>query len=178
MGVDLNGLSPHIAEPKPDRGEFINNKDFYDAINEWERRNPGFYFGTNWWTWRPIYAVIKKVNEEYKLDLDISRMDENSGFGLKTQYDCNLLADAIQSYLDKNESDSVQVCYGSWADFNGKRLSPLEIDSLNEDYPQGTLLYTGVAMDDKIAISNHYAHREDFNRFISFLKNCGGFEVW
>ena len=72
----------------------------------------------------------------------------------------------------------MQVCYGSWADLNGKRLTYNEIDSLNEDYPQGTLLYTGIALDDKIAISNHYAQREDFNLFISFLRNCGGFEVW
>lgn len=178
MGVDIHGRNPILLKPKPVRENFNTNSSFYDAVRDWERANPGDYFGTNFWTWRPIYAVMQQANEKFGLGLDLYGLGENSGFGLKTQGECNLLADALEKILDIYDSDSIQVCYGSWSDLTGKRLTEEEIDSLNQDYPRGTILYTGIAMSDKIAISNHYAHIQEFKDFINFLRNCGGFEVW
>jgi hypothetical protein len=178
MGVDISGLKPVTKYSKPDKSHFNRESDFFDAIKEWESKHPGFYYKRNFWTWRPIHAVAQRVNESFDLGFNMERWGENSGYGLKNQLDCRILADSIDKMMFEYDADSIQVCYGSWNTWSGYRLTEEEKDSLNEDYPKGTILYSSITLGSEIVISNHYATREDFSEFTEFLRNCGGFEIW
>jgi hypothetical protein len=59
--------------------------------------------------------------------------------------------------------------------FLGEELN----EQLNEQYPYGSILYGSVVMDNgSIAHPSHSAPLSHVKNFISFLRECGGFEIW
>jgi hypothetical protein len=157
MGVDISG---------------INSKS-----------EDGDYFGSNWWAWRPIHILCEHANEHYELNLFMGDWGSNDGGGLPTQEECDKLAaalkDIISSELLKEDDDRLYLCLGSWVDSDNHFLSEDETKSLNEQYFIGELLYGGVITDDgNIVHPSHSCSKGHVDRFISFLRECGGFEIW
>lgn len=189
MGVDISGINPIIRSPKPDYPKWDEvdqqEKDmFFEHLNKWESENPGDYFRSNWWGWRPIVMLVEFANEDNELGFDLSNWGSNDGAGLDNQEDCNKLADALEESITtqtelEDEVDTIYLNLGMWTSMEGKFLGEEINEQLNEQYPYGTILYGGVVMDDgTIAQPSHSAPLRHVKNFISFLRECGGFEIW
>jgi len=190
MGVDISGMNPVMRSPKPQSPDWVKSSKeekeiYFEKINRWEIENPGDYFRSNWWGWRPIHMICEYVNDEYNLDFDMSNWGSNDGGGLKDQFECDKLAFGIEDFMKSSDSiipedsDTIYLCLGSWVDSNGKFIDKEKSDELNEQYGYTEIIYGGVVGDDgEIYYSAHSCNRPHLERFISFLKECGGFEIW
>ena len=96
MGVDISG-----RKPKTEAGD---------------------YFCSNWWGWRPINAICELAAYDSKLKIDFSYWGSNDGKGLKTQKQCDRLADAIELLISENpqynenladDDDRIYIVMGS-----------------------------------------------------------------
>jgi hypothetical protein len=157
MGVDISG---------------INSKS-----------EDGDYFGSNWWAWRPIHNLCEYANEEYELNLYMGNWGSNDGGGLHTQEECDKLADALQNIISSDllneEDDRIYLCLGGWVNKDNQFLSEEESQLLNEQYEIGEVLYGGVVTDSgDIVYTAHSCSKGHVDRFINFLRDCGGFEIW
>jgi len=87
MGVDISG-----RKPKTEAGD---------------------YFCSNWWGWRPIVAISETAMLNSKLDYDTSYWGSNDGKGLRTQKQCDKLADAIELLISENSQyNELRNCGG------------------------------------------------------------------
>ena len=189
MGVDISGINPTHRSPRPEMdwdGELTQEQRtaYWDILTEWEKENPGDYFRSNWWGWRPIVMLIEFANEDKQLGFDLEYWGSNDGAGLDNQEDCNLLADALEEIVKtqtelEDDVDTIYLNLGSWTSMDGKFLGEKINEVLNEQYPYGTILYGSVIMDDgKIVQPSHSAPLRHVNKFIAFLRECGGFQIW
>jgi len=189
MGVDISGMNPIIRSPKhdyPNWNEMTQaEKDAWFEMDEkWHKENPGDYFRSNWWGWRPIVMLVEFANDDYELGFDLTNWGSNDGAGLDNQEDCNKLADALETIITtqtelEDEVDTIYLNLGMWTSMEGKFLEEEIEEQLNEQYPYGSILYGSVVMDDgTIAQPSHSAPLRHVKNFISFLRECGGFEIW
>lgn len=189
MGVDISGMNPIIRSPKPAYPDWNTatqkEKDtYFEVSNKWETENPGDYFRSNWWGWRPIVMLCEFANDDKELGFDLIHWGSNDGAGLDNQEDCNKLADALEEIITtqtdlEEDVDTIYLNLGSWVSMDGKFLGDEINTPLNEQYPYGTILYGSVVMDNgNIAQPSHSAPLRHVKNFISFLRECGGFEIW
>ena len=186
MGMDIYGLNPTLTEERPDINYETSNEEerkiFWEQLDAWEEANPGYYFRANLWSWRPIENAINLVNEHYKLGFNVEGFGVNSGKGLKDQEECNLLAKHLQEYinvLELKEDEVMYICMGMWVEESGRFLNDEDEAILNEQYPIGEVLYGSIiTKDGKIVRPSHGISYNHFKKFITFLENCGGFEIW
>lgn len=109
----------------------------------------GSYFRANVWSWRPIHALC-----ETALGQSLP-WGHNDGEGFKGQEECNRLADALDSYLQKNPDEKIEI------------ESDMRIDA------EGKFLKRG-SIEGESAYSTSQEHVKEF---VTFLRNCGGFEI-
>ncbi len=145
--------------------------------------NTNAYFRASCWGWRPIHAICEYAIEKQKLPYNTKSWGYNDGGGLETQEDCNKLADAIETSIAafglKQDDDCLYLCLGSWCTPQGEFVTEQVEEELNEAYPQGTILYNSVVTKDgTIAQSSHMTDLESVKKFVSFLRECEGFEIW
>jgi hypothetical protein len=161
MGVDISGRKPKTEE--------------------------GDYFCSNWWGWRPILAISEAAMINSKLDYDTSYWGSNDGKGLRTQKQCDKLADAIELLISNNyneylteDDDRIYIVMGSWCEAGTGQFVPSEFTALlNEQYEYGDILYTPVvATNGKMVESSHATSLGRLKGWITFLRNCGGFKIW
>jgi hypothetical protein len=188
MGVDISGKNPIIRSEKPQWPENwselsdIAKQEFFRLDDEFKELNPGDYFRSNWWGWRPIVMLSEMVNDLRGLDLDFTNWGSNDGAGFDNQEDCNKLADALEEigreFFDVEEVDELQLCMGSWTTLSGDFISSQQAEKLSEEL-QGQLLTSPLVLDDGTVVkSSHSVDKKHLQRFISFLRECGGFEIW
>lgn len=190
MGMDISGKNPIHNTPKPPKPDVDYHIDkeawklYFEEEEKWLEKNHGHYFRANIWSWSPILMLCYVADDKYDLDMDFSYWDSNDGAGLDTQEQCNILADALEkvciSFFDLNEVDEVQFCRGTWinADTNGFVSSKIS-EELSSEYPDDTILTTSIILDDGTRVKSASSVTKDHvHRFISFLRECGGFEIW
>ena len=191
MGVDISGLNPTILSERPESIDFENVTDaeretYWEAVNKWKKENPGEYFASNWWAWRPIHMLCEMVSRKYQLRVNTNGWGENSGYGLRSPKKCEELANALEDHINthlteglKEDNDRIYLCMGSWCTDEGKFLSQEVDDKLQEQYPFGTVLFNGVVLEDgTVAYPSHGTSLEHLKNWIAFLRNCGGFEIY
>ena len=161
MGVDISG-----RKPKTDEGD---------------------YFASNWWGWRPIVAISEAAMLNSKLDYDTSNWGSNDGKGLRTQKQCDKLADAIELLISNNwneylteDDDRIYIVMGSWCEAGTGRFIPSEDSlSLNEQYEYGDILYAPVVAENGVMVESSYSTSLGrLKQWITFLRSCGGFKIW
>ena len=113
MGMDVYGINPVIQRHsvKPDTPNWTTatvaeKSVYFEAAQQYEAENPGVYFRANCWSWRPILDRIYQANDEYDLCINedtLVYMGENSGAGLDSQEDCDLLAEALENVLERED---------------------------------------------------------------------------
>ena len=189
MGVDISGKNPIIRSEKPqfphDTWNEMSDKakeTYFELSDKWNAENPGDYFRSNWWGWRPIVMLSEMVNDIRGLDLDFTNWGSNDGAGFDTQEECNKLADALEEigkeFFDVEEVDELQLCMGSWTTLDGQFIPSNKTEKLNDEW-YGQLLTSPLVLDDgTIVKSSHSVDKRHLQRFISFLRECGGFEIW
>ena len=190
MGVDISGMNPIIRSPKhdyPNWNEITQaEKDAWFEMDEkWHKENPGDYFRSNWWGWRPIHMMCEYVNEEYNLKFDMSEWGENSGAGLRTQKQCDKLVEGLDKLLNSAETimpedaETIYVCMGSWVDSQNRFIGEEKAEELNQQFRYTEILYGGVVGDDgEIYYSAHSCSKRHLERFMNFLRECGGFRIF
>jgi hypothetical protein len=161
MGVDISGRKPKTEE--------------------------GDYFCSNWWGWRPILAISEAAMLSSKLDYDTSYWGSNDGKGLRTQKQCDKLADALELLISNNyneylteDTDRIYIVMGSWCEAgNGKFISSETQHFLNQQYEYGDILYAPLVGADGTLIESAYGTSLGrLKQWITFLRNCGGFQIW
>jgi hypothetical protein len=161
MGVDISG-----RKPKTEAGD---------------------YFCSNWWGWRPILALSESAMLNSKLDYDTSYWGSNDGKGLRTQKQCDKLADAIELLISNNyneylttDDDRIYIVMGLWCEAGTGRFIPSEAQALlNEQYEYGDILYGPVIASDGTMVESSYGTSLGrLKQWITFLRNCGGFKIW
>jgi hypothetical protein len=161
MGVDISG-----RKPKTEAGD---------------------YFSSNWWGWRPILAISEAAMISSKLDYDTSYWGSNDGKGLRTQKQCDKLADAIELLISNNlneylaeDDDRIYIVMGSWCEAGTGQFVPSAFtESLNEQYEYGDILYTPVVAENGTMVeSAHGTSLGRLKQWITFLRSCGGFKIW
>lgn len=191
MGVDISGLNPVIVSQRPESIDYDTateeqKQTYWEALDKYNEENPGVYFRSNWWGWRPIHALCDMVSRKYKLRINTTGWGENSGYGLKNPEKCEELADAIEKHLAevhsehlKEEDDRIYLCLGSWCTDDGKFLPGNLDEKLQEEYAFGTVLFNGVVLEDgTVAYPSHSTSLGHLKNWIAFLRNCGGFEIY
>jgi len=191
MGVDISGLNPIILSPRPESIDHDNateeqRKQYWEAVDKWQEENPGDYFRSNWWAWRPIHELCDIVSRKYKLRINTSGWGENSGHGLRSPKKCEELGNALEDHINthltehlKEDDDRYYLCMGTWATDEGRFLPQETNEKLDEQYPLGTVLFQGVVLKDgTVAYPSHGSSLRHIRNWIAFLKTCGGFEIY
>jgi len=149
--------------------------------------NEGDYFSSNWWGWRPILAISEAAMISSKLDYDTSYWGSNDGKGLRTQKQCDKLADAIELLISNNwneylteDDDRIYICMGSWCEAGtGKFIGSEREHILNEQYDYGDILYGPIVAENGIMVeSSHGTSLGRLKQWVTFLRSCGGFKIW
>jgi hypothetical protein len=189
MGVDISGMNPQVIGERPKQLDWDvatdeDRKEYFDKMDEFYHNNPGVYFRSNWWGWRPIHAIANMSIIMNDLSLNTELWGENSGGGLKTHDECNALADAIESFMMQNSADMEDgelfyLCLGGWVKADHSFAKDEDEDELNQQYPIGTILHQGVVNGKgELMFPAHSCSYSHIKNFIKFLRNCGGFEIW
>ncbi len=189
MGVDIYGRKPITKSEKPEQIDYQTSTDeqkqaYWAKVEDWEDENPGVYFRSNWWGWRPICMLCEIANDKYKLKLNMSHWGSNDGQGLRTQKQCDRLADALEDMLGKDnqmssEDDRIQIVMGAWCEAGTGKFYSDEANELNEQYEVGTILYSAVVTKKGTMVeSAHSCSLSHIKRWINFLRHCGGFKIW
>ena len=161
MGVDISG-----RKPKTEQGD---------------------YFASNWWGWRPIHAISEAAMINSKLDYDTSYWGSNDGKGLRTQKQCDKLADAIDLLISNNyneylteDDDRIYIVMGSWCEAGTGKFVPSDFTaSLNEEYEYGDILYGPIVAENGTMVESAYSTSLGrIKQWITFLRSCGGFKIW
>lgn len=189
MGVDIYGRNPKISSPKPEinfeTASEAERDGYFKIIYDWEEENPGYYFRSNWWGWRPIVIFTETACALSNIDVDLEDWHTNSGEGPETQEQCNEIADAIESLISQNgcpikeDDDILYLVTGCWCTNEGKFVDKAVEEKLNKEYPFGSVLTQGVITESgELVRSAHGCSLERIKEFIQFLRNCGGFQVY
>jgi len=202
MGMDVTGRNPITRSEEPAAIDWATateaEKLEYNKVrNDWYTANPGVYFMANLWSWRPIVEIIYHANKTYNLGIDqkvLIGLHENSGYGLKTQEECNALADAMTKVIESEFKDweAVGANYGMYT-----RKAVTQDGSIIEQtiYPddkskedgEKIAAYLGdklfikdgeFVVDDVVYQTSHATWMPHITEWITFLRECGGFRVF
>ena len=199
MGMDITGKNPVTRGEAPKEIDWFNSsqeeKDAYmNAKHEFENNNPGVYFRANLWSWRPIAEIIEYCNNVMGLNLPetfLAGMHYNSGAGLDTQAECHKLADAIDSMIDSKFDgwEYIGTNYKLYArkvvDPEGKIFeenlynNPELVQELEQHLGDDMFIKDGVFEYKGIEYNTaHATSLSHLREFVTFLRECGGFEIW
>ena len=189
MGMDVNGLNPRLkgVEPKyPDNYNKLSEEEqraYWSERDDFLENNPGLYFRANLWGWRPIAELCIHAIENSGLDFGDISWHYNDGDGLKNQEDCDLLANALEYMLEEDDNivEDHNLIYfnsGMWIKMgSSKFVKESKCDELNSMKPR--ILFTSVVDDNgDVYTPSHSINYGRIKTFITFLRNCGGFEIW
>ena len=158
-----------------------------DISGRKSKAEEGDYFHANWWGWRPILALSEAAMLNSKLNYDTSYWGSNDGKGLRTQLQCNKLADAIELLISNNyneylteDDDRIYIVMGSWCEAGtGKFIGSEREHVLNQQFEYGDILYAPVVAENGAMVeSSHGTSLGRLKEWITFLRNCGGFKIW
>lgn len=130
-------------------------------------RNPknktGEYFRASVWSWRPIHEIMATTCRDLLGDELLQSMSYNDGAGPEDQETCTKMADRISVWMEHNAGGAeIDVEWGRVEAGTGRILNKEELEK--NPHIKTEALYH---VDD-----------EHLNRWVEFLRNCGGFEVW
>lgn len=189
MGVDIYGRAPKLKYEKPDKDWATleteeERKEYFDELEKFENDNPGYYFRSNWWGWRPIVYLSGVAIENAALDCNTDSWNGNDGGGLEDGFQCLQLANALEHMLDQennleHEDDLIYINLGSWSTSGGQFVDEEIQDSLNKDWPIGDVKFTKVVGEDgNMYYPTHSSPVWHIKNWINFLKECGGFNIY
>lgn len=128
-------------------------------------RMPSSPAGKNWrvefWVWRPIHALIVKLCSDLFDEKSLDDMAFGRGRGAPDAKTCQEMARRFDQWIGQHP-DGFVLESGIRATEDGRIVSEQEL-------AENPSLET---------VSPYEASEADFRKWVEFLKNCGGFEVW
>lgn len=118
----------------------------------------GRHFRATVWEWEPIHELIGTLCRDLLGDELLNAIGWNEGQGPTDDGTCSVMAERFSEWLKTNEGEYVSLC---------PKLAIGEF----------ARLITGCATGDAIQ-SPYRVSRETLDEWISFLRSCGGFEVF
>jgi len=195
MGMDIYGLNPTLKSEKPEinweQSTEQEKHDYIEQKDQFEKENPGYYFRANVWCWRPIAEIMLACNTKYKLGFAegfVTNIHTNSGAGLKTQEECDILANHLETYISENFKDwniiglntgwYFQKVVDEKGNINNVSVSD-EKETKLELYLRPKLFINGgeFEVDGFTYRTSHNCSVDDVKDFINFLRECGGFKI-
>lgn len=119
----------------------------------------GKYFRANVWSWRPLQHLMVEAGCHAARAWSL-----NDGLGLDTQEQCDLLAKQLEKYLKDHPEVEYSIPVPKQQTAEQAILPTLGIDH-HGVFGRGNL-------------SPYRINIEHVRSFITFLRSCGGFEVW
>jgi len=193
MGVDIFGRKPKIEMERLDQLAYKSltddeKQEYLNKVEKCEEKSPGNYFRSNWWGWRPILMLCEMAKDKCRLKMNMEFWGSNDGSGLRTQKQCDRLADALELMLNHdhiykdfmaNDSNVIYMVTGCW-DKTGTGQAFLDKgDELNEEYEYGTILFAPVVTKKGVLVETRYScSLKHLKNWINFLRACGGFKIW
>jgi hypothetical protein len=197
MSFDIYGRKPKITIEKPATIDYNTTTDdekkkYWQAMSKWEDENPGRYIQYSGLGWINILHFASVAIEKDNLKFDTDFWDSNDGRGLRTQKQCNRLAESMNKLVAiikedlrrphwiKENDDVDQFIFNidSWSREDGNRMTEDEEKILSEKYNYGLLMGTTVVINDVRYDAHYTTSVKQINRFITFLRECGGFKIW
>lgn len=182
MGVDIYGVKPAIEEPLlPENPTEQQTLEHEENCYKWKRETPGAYFQNNWWSWRPIQALINIFNQALELgipDKEILSLGSNDGEGISSPAHCIKLAgcfEEIAQLMAQKNYNTLYLATGSWETSDGKNVTQ-SVKTLLSDKYEG-IFYEPVILDGQQYESMHRCSIDNLKRFAEFLRNCNGFII-
>ena len=203
MGMDVYGIAPVLRGVEPTINWDSSTKEeqdkYWEQLQEFRTQNPGVYFRANLWSWRPIAMIIASVTELYGFEHDekfLNQLHYNDGGGLKTQAECDKLANFMESYIENHFDgwNSIGVFFGTltystindhgqmvekWMDDKEsleKVLHNYDVEAVVSStlyVKNGEIEHDGILYHTTHSVSKEYVYE-----FISFLRECGGFQIF
>ena len=200
MGMDVYGSNPkiHKGTKKPERPEDLHEgasrvvmDKYFKQSQEFEDKNPGVYFRNNCWWWRPLAYFITEhcdwLTTEQK-----ERLQDNSGFEF-SEDEALSIADTLEKKVDDGSAAERE-------EVNKREMAVAEEWNKGINAQQGAVgeeakKETGNAklvpydypepfhkrwddLQKQIDNKAHYPFvKTNVERFIKFLRECGGFQV-
>jgi hypothetical protein len=173
MGMDVYGRNPKTNENsvKPKDINFHESTEeqrdnYYATIEKYEKENPGQYFRANVWSWRPIHELICRFSDEHftetgKILIEepvLVNMGMNDGEGPETDWQCQELARRFQVWMEHN-ANGATLESDCRVEVNTGRFVKVEEEP------------------DTPTVSAYGVDDEHLKEFVTFLENCGGFQV-
>ena len=195
MGMDIHGLNPKSRSEEPQIDWETSDQEtryaYLDKKRIFQQENPGYYFRANVWSWRPMAEIIIHCNEVYNLDLPIEFINQlhyNSGGGLKTQEECDILANFLETYARSNFEGWEYIGLNtSWfykkvvnaeGDVTSTSVSDEEGDKIARQLGFTVFVKEGeIEVDGFNYNTSHGCSVKDLEDFIKFLRECGGFAI-
>ena len=156
-----------------------------DVMGRAPKSKEGEYFRANVWSWRPIHALIDIANIRNGNRLVPRRvmqyLGSNDGQGLEDQESCDRLAKALEWLLAHPAAireHGMEIGKDDEGEFIGfpAEASPLLCDKDGHLYTEEDARKRKIALKElRSAYQTPLSHVREF---ITFLRNCGGFEVW
>lgn len=178
MGMDIYGLKFTESEPAEPTTSFSYDapewKDYWEARRKWNEQ-PGCYFRSNIWYWRPIVMFLQEYADDILDEQDINGISQNSGYTiegekyerlkerLRLAVDENYASRWVREFKAKQElleDEECQCCDGS---------------GFNNGDPCRICDTTGKVQN---FMKNYPADIEVLEEFASFVDQSGGFMVW
>ena len=141
----------------------------------------GEYFRANCWSWRPIHELMLQHADDLFSERTMTLMGSNDGAGLCCQEECNMVADRLEEAMKDMDwkTNEHGEYYEPWPE-----CSPVTKEGrfMNDD---GTVnIYNPDTKETEKEVysgnmrSAYCVYREHLEEFITFLRGCGGFQVW
>ena len=131
----------------------------------------GEYFRASVWQWRPLNFMMEEAIERFSLGFDLEGFDFNDGAGLSSQNKCTKLANALEAILQETHCEFFTLD----SDPIGDEASVLE--KLRQ---AGWTIDTTPKLEglSVVAPCAYRIDRSHVSEFITFLRHCGGFEIF
>lgn len=129
-------------------------------------RNPsaeqGRYFRASVWTWRPIHELICTTCSDLLDDELVEAMAFNDGKGPNEEETCLEMAGRFNRWLAENREGFEMPSPTLQVTDTGRLVSAEEL----------------TANPDLVTRTPYQVRSETLKAWTSFLRHCGGFEVW
>ena len=200
MGMDVYGLCPTIRvdTKKPERPGNLHEgasraviDEYFKQSQEFEDKNPGVYFRNNCWWWRPLAFFISEKCDWLTTEQK-EHLQDNSGFEF-SHHEAETIADTLQKMVDngtaaeREEVNKREMAVAEeWNKGINAQQGELEKEVKKEtgnaklvpyDYPE-PFHKRWDDLQKQIDNKAHYPFVvKNVQRFIKFLRECGGFQV-
>lgn len=121
----------------------------------------GKRYRPEFWSWRPIHALIGKLCSDLFNEKALAEMAFNRGGGPLDQQTCTAMAGRFEQWME-HHAQGFSLESGIRVTEEGRFVS-------EEDLAKNPSMET---------VSAYEVSDDELKRWIEFLRHCGGFEVW